>query len=137
MTPTQMPKIRDVLEPSEDLEQQRVFQWAAIMSREHPCLKSMFAIPNGGFRHKATGVHMKKTGTKAGVPDIFLPAARFGHHGLFIEMKRRKGGKLSPNQEEWIDMLKGQGYKVVVAHGYEEAVTAIMTYLNGYDCRDR
>lgn len=35
---------------------------------------------------------------EAGVPDIFLPAPRGGYAGLFIEMKRRKNGRVSIDQ---------------------------------------
>ena len=33
---------------------------------------------------------LKRQGVKAGVPDIMLPAARAGYHGLYIELKGRR-----------------------------------------------
>jgi hypothetical protein len=39
-------------------------------------LSLMFAIPNGGLRHKAEANKLKSEGVKAGVPDIMLPIAR-------------------------------------------------------------
>ena len=74
---------------------------------------------------------LKKTGVKKGVPDLFLPVARGGAHGLWVEMKRRKGGKVSPKQRSWIEALEGQGYVCVVAHGSDEACDAIWQYLEG------
>ncbi len=44
-------------------------------------------MPNGGKRDKATAAVLKRQGVKAGVPDIMLPAARAGYHGLYIELK--------------------------------------------------
>ena len=81
--------------PTEDEEQEALFRWADAQSATKPWLKGMFAIPNGGYRAKATAARMKRTGTRAGVPDIFLPVSNGREHGLFIEMKRRKGGTVS------------------------------------------
>jgi len=44
-----------------------------------------------------TAQKLKKEGVKRGIPDIFLPCARGGSHGLFIEMKARDG-KVSEEQ---------------------------------------
>lgn len=41
-------------------------------------------------RDKATAVALKRQGVKAGVPDICLPVARNGYHGLHIELKAGK-----------------------------------------------
>ena len=91
----------------------------------------MFAIPNGGYRAKATAARMKRTGTRAGVPDIFLPVSNGREHGLFIEMKRRKGGTVSTSQKERMKMLTAEGYRCVVAKGCQEAIAAIMRYMDG------
>jgi len=88
-----------------------------------------FAIPNGGDRHPAVGAKLKAEGVRTGVPDLFLPIPRGPYHGLFIEMKRRKGGKLSSNQAEEINMLKASGYAVYVPEGWEEAVEVTKDYL--------
>ena len=66
---------------------------------------------------------------KAGVPDIFLPVASGIYHGLFIEMKRAKGGTVSEAQNEWITRLIRQGYAVLVCHGADEAICMIREYL--------
>ena len=48
---------------------------------------------------------MKRQGVKAGVPDICLPVARNGYHGLYIELKAGKN-KATKNQEKWQVFLK-------------------------------
>ena len=94
-----------------------------------PELGLLFHIPNGGFRHPATAARMKALGVKPGVPDLFLPVARGDYYGLWIEMKRRKGGRVSEAQSEWLDALRRQGYKTIVCCGADAAIAAIEDYL--------
>lgn len=89
----------------------------------------MFHIPNGGSRNKIEAAKLKRQGVRAGVPDIFLPAARGGYHGLFIELKRQTGGKVSREQEEMIKALRAQGYRAEVCRGWDEARETIQRYL--------
>lgn len=115
--------------PTEDEEQAAVFEWADLSAGRWPELRLLFHVPNGGLRNKVTAARMKMLGVKAGVPDLFLPVARGEWYGLFIEMKRRKGGKLSPLQVDWMEALGRQGYKTVVCFGADAAITAIEDYL--------
>ena len=114
--------------PSEEQEQKAVFSWAEWMSNRIPELQLLFHIPNGGLRSKTEAKRMKSAGVKPGVPDLFLPVARAGYHGLFIELKRKKGGRLSEEQKQWIADLEGQGYMAVSAYGCEEACDIIKWY---------
>jgi hypothetical protein len=59
-----------------------------------------------------------------------LPVARGGYHGLFIEMKRQKGGTVSPTQRDWIEYLLAQGYQAVVCRGFDAAREVIEQYLD-------
>lgn len=94
--------------PSEHQEQCMLFAWAAY----RPVLALLHAIPNGGKRDIRTDAMLKAEGVKPGVPDIFLPIARGPYHGMYIELKRRKGGVLSKEQEAWIRALDGRGVLV-------------------------
>ena len=116
--------------PTEDTEQTWLFQWARLQSGKWPELSLLYAIPNGGRRPIKTAVNMKRTGTKAGVPDMFLPVARGGFHGMYIEMKRTKGGHVSDEQKAWIKALTEQGYKCVITKGWEDAAEQIAAYLS-------
>ena len=99
-------------------------------SGKYPELENMFAIPNGGYRHYRTAAELKEEGVKSGVPDIMLPVARGGYNGLFIEMKRTTGGRVSETQQKFLKSLNDNGYLAVVCKGFEEARETILRYLN-------
>jgi hypothetical protein len=88
----------------------------------------MFHIPNGGTRNVVEAGFLKAAGVRAWVPDIFLPVARWGKHGLWIELKI-KDNKPRKNQNEWMEMLRHFGFAVVVAYSWVEASNYITTYL--------
>jgi hypothetical protein len=90
----------------------------------------LFSIPNGGKRNKIVAAKLKREGVKAGIPDLMLPYARGGWHGLFIEMKRIKGGSVSKIQGERIAFLRGQNYQVKICKGAAEAIEAIKVYMS-------
>ena len=116
--------------PSEGTEQATLFSWAKMQEHKWPELRLLFHIPNGGSRGKVEAAHFKAEGVKAGVPDLFLPVARGPYHGLFIEMKRQKGGKVSDAQKAWISALIDQGYLAVVCYGWKDAAELIEDYLD-------
>jgi hypothetical protein len=116
--------------PLEEDEQELLFEWAGLMEKRWPVLQKMYHIPNGGHRHKAVAAKLKAQGVKSGVPDICLPTARQGYHGLYIEMKRRKGNRATDSQTEWIKSLSQEGYKAVVCYGFDEARNVIEDYLS-------
>lgn len=115
--------------PTEHQEQCALFEWAAWMAKRIPELHLMHAIPNGGKRDIRTAAMLKAEGVKPGLPDIFLPVSRGGKHGLYIELKRRKGGVISKAQEAWIRALTNQGYMCAVCHGAEAARDEILAYM--------
>ncbi len=117
-------------EIKEDLEQTFLFRWAAFASGKYPELDLMFHIPNGGLRSKSEAGRLKAQGVKSGVPDICLPVARGGYHGLYIELKKEHSGTVSENQKIWLSKLTHQGYYAVVCHGWEKAKETIEEYLN-------
>lgn len=118
--------------PTEAQEQTWVFQWAAMMANaKWPELELMYHIPNGGSRNRVEAARLKGQGVKPGVPDIFLPVARKGRHGLFIELKRKVGGKISPEQNRMIGELNRQGYMAVVCKGWQAAADVIEEYMGG------
>lgn len=115
--------------PTEDEEQKAVLAWAEQNRGRCPALGLLFHIPNGGSRGKAEAGRFKAMGVKKGVPDLFLPAPRDGWHGLWVEMKRLKGGRVEPEQEDWHEKLRAAGYRVEVCRGAEAAIQVIAAYL--------
>ena len=88
-----------------------------------------YHTPNGGKRTLSEGVKFKRLGVKAGIPDICIPLPRKPYHGLYIELKRESGGKLSEAQKYWLAELKNQGYDVFVANGAKELINHVKIYL--------
>ena len=107
--------------PTEDAEQMALFRWAELQAGKYPELALLFHIPNGGSRGKAEAGRFRAMGVK--------PVARGVYHGLFVEMKRTRGGRVSPEQETWMQELCMQGYAAIVCHGWEEAKLEIEHYL--------
>ena len=120
--------------PTEAQEQTALFQWAAMMEGRIPELRLMHHCPNGGSRNAIEAHNLRLQGVKPGIPDIFLPVARGGFHGLYIEMKRRKGGRVSVEQKKMLLALRDQGYRTEVCEGWEVAKKTILEYLNAKDC---
>lgn len=103
-----------------------------------------FAIPNGGSRHPAEAVALKKQGVTAGVPDIFVAYPAKNYHGLFIEMKRpqdkakdfrmltgcQKSGQHIRDQRDFGLNLAANGYCFVFAWGWEDALDIALWYFN-------
>lgn len=114
----------------EHLSQVALFRWAEYQQNARPELALLFAIPNGGHRHKATAAKLKAEGVKAGVPDICLPVARGEYHGLWIEMKAGRNKPTAP-QVQWHMRLSQQGHRVAVCYRWEAARDVIEEYLRG------
>lgn len=112
----------------EDTEQENVISWANWHLREYPELKWLHHIPNGGERNKAEAARFKAQGVKAGVSDLFLPAAHGGYFGLYIEMKYGKN-KPTKQQAEFMKDMLFAGYKTKVAYSAEEAIDELRKYL--------
>lgn len=117
--------------PKESAEQEALFRWANWMEGQHPELALMFYVPNGGSRNSVEAANLKRQGVKPGVPDLFLPVPRGIYHGLFIELKRYKGGRVSKEQTEWMAALRTMGFVAEVANGWEQAAEIISIYLKG------
>lgn len=62
------------------------------------------------------------------VPDIMLPAARAGYHGLYIELKAGEN-TTTKKQKEWLEYLRQQGYYTAVCYGWQPAAQLIEQYL--------
>lgn len=99
----------------EDSLQATCVQWFRI---KYPN-KMIFAIPNGGKRHMTTAIRLKKTGALAGVFDLFVPVAKHGFNGLFLEAKYGEN-KLTEEQRIFKSRVEKEGYLAKVFWKFEE-----------------
>ena len=106
--------------PTEHEEQRELVRW---FRHTYKGVR-IFAIPNGGARSPATAGRLKAEGVSSGVPDLCIPAWR-----LWVEMKRTKGGSVSPEQKDWIKYLEDVGYCVKVCKGAEDAKKQIQAFV--------
>ena len=106
--------------PTEHEEQRELVRW---FRHTYKGVR-IFAIPNGGARSPATAGRLKAEGVSSGVPDLCIPAWK-----LWVEMKRTKGGSVSPEQKDWIKYLEDVGYCVKVCKGAEDAKKQIQAFV--------
>ena len=115
--------------PTESEEQQALFRFCAVEMQQYPDLDMLVHTPNEGKRSTSTGGRLKKEGLRKGFPDISLCAPHGRYAGLYIELKRIKGSKISKEQKEWIIKLNKHQYAAVFCYGWEEAWKIIKAYL--------
>jgi hypothetical protein len=90
-------------------------------------------VPNGGSRKNAfEGWRLKQQGVRAGVSDLFLPVARGGFFGLWIEFKAAPPNDADPTeaQLEWLELMRGQGYRAELCLGIESALAVLDDYMS-------
>ena len=113
---------------NEHLAQTLLIKWFRL---QYPLMaKCLWAIPNGGVRHIGTAIKLKQEGVTAGVADLFLMIPANGLHGLFLEIKADKSGRLQQNQIDFLNLAESMGYGAEVAYGFEEAQKIIQKYLH-------
>ena len=119
---------RNVRIDKEGGAQEMLFRWITYQLGEYPELALLYHIPNGGKRDAKTATILKRQGVKAGVPDLCLPVARNGKHGLYVEMKWGKN-KTTDKQDWWLEQVRQQGYETAVCWTAEEAMDTIAGYV--------
>jgi len=122
------------------MEQVIIFQWARMCSGRYPELAFMFAIPNGaklpyvknsnGHRYSPQAIKLLAEGLLPGASDIFLPAARGGWNGLFLELKHGKN-TLSDKQQAFSEAMLSFGYLALACWEADQAIATIEDYLEG------
>jgi hypothetical protein len=121
--------------PTEYDEQSAVIRWRDMMvaAGEHR-LKLLHGDASGVRVGIGAALKMKRQGAVRGWPDLMLPIVKRDsggvlYHGLFIELKRRRGGVVSLEQVNVQTWLRAEGYCVHVCRGAEEAIAVIKEYL--------
>ena len=105
--------------PPEEAEQLALVQWLELHKIKYT------HVPNEGKHKVQYRVKQKRLGVKPGVPDllIFDPPPNYPNTvGAAIELKRRKGGRVTAEQSAWLNDLKDRGWAVAVCRGVDEAI---------------
>ena len=71
-------------------------------------------------------IRMKRAGTSKGFPDYIVIVK---DQLVFIELKRSKGGRVSPEQREWLEALSKTEAHCIIARGAHEAIEYIETLI--------
>lgn len=114
---------------SEHEIQASFFDWIETQRAKHPVLNYFFAIPNGANKSMSARMKFKREGLRPGVPDVCcpIPSANGKYFGLFIEFKSA-GGKVSMDQEVWINNLRTVGHQVLVLRDWRDAANYAIEY---------
>ena len=88
----------------------------------------IFAVPNGGSRHKIEAANMKRQGVKRGVADVILQIPKKGYASLCLEFKTSTG-KQSAEQKEYQRQVEMAGSKYVIVRSVEQAIRELQLYL--------
>lgn len=110
-----------------EFEEQVAFVDYLELLRNQGKIQLYTALPNNTFT-KSWKQKRKQTaeGVKPGFPDLAIVT---NSNFVLIEMKKEKGGKLSPYQKQWIEALTNVGIKAYVARGFDEAKACLESNL--------
>jgi hypothetical protein len=110
--------------PSEAFEHKRVLMYLELGEKQGRWIFSHLASESSS---KSQRIKNARNGLKKGLPDFLVCAPT---RVLFIELKKRKGGKVSPEQKVWIAALSAAGCPATVARGFDEAKAFLEKYEN-------
>ena len=81
-------------------------------------------IPNERKASRQRLAILQGLGVRAGVSDLFLPLARGGYFGLWLELKKI-GAKPTAEQKQWLASMRQRGYAGYVCEGWRAAVEVL------------
>lgn len=124
--------------PLEDEECFAFHQWLVMNNIPHAHIANESA--SGTKNAMIRGAKMKRMGQSRGVWDyeVYVPikgvTGRVDCYELVkIEMKRQKGGTVSPEQKAWQKVYELAGIRCKVCKGAEEAIKFVKSIVDDYD----
>lgn len=123
--------------PSETAECRTFLAWTRLVTFMGESLEvRVVKIPNERGKAGVATAILASIGMRDGFPDyvIHVPViATFvgchTKHGLYLEAKRVKGGKVDAEQERWRDRLIGWGYHAEICEGALQMIDAVKRYM--------
>tara|TARA_R110002126_G_scaffold115532_1_gene254282 strand:- start:88 stop:483 length:396 start_codon:yes stop_codon:yes gene_type:complete len=111
----------------ESKEQEALIEWFDLSYKKYE--KLLVYVPNGQDVGPKTGARLKRTGLRAGFPDLvlFVPSGIWS--GLILEFKPTDSGTVGKEQKIMITRLTAQGYCALAVNGLDEAMRIIKDYL--------
>lgn len=109
--------------PTEAQEQEEFIKW---FKKRYPSVFIFSHIDGAtlGGKNKYGMINsLKRQGWTSGIPDLQIP-----EWGVWIEMKKTVGGRLSDVQKKTIAELQKAGQMVFVCYGSQAAKEAILNY---------
>ena len=118
--------------------QRALFRWITLATPRIPQLALAFHPANGGYRNPREAARLKGMGVRPGVPDVMIPypawheyperpADATQYYGIAIELKSATG-RVTGEQEIWMQRLKEAGWFVRVCRSFDEARQVIADY---------
>lgn len=128
--------------PSEHEECRWLIEWAATQRFNGWKLSEILVhVPNGAFHgadRKAGAVVARKLREQGLLPGAFdyilpVPILRLGCPGLWLEMKRTRGGIVSEEQKKFAARMVQLGWRCEIAKGWVEASSIIQDHLKKWE----
>ena len=114
--------------PHESEEQMAFVQWLTFKGLDFFAVKNEQTMSKKSPQMAAIQeAKAKRMGKKTGVQDLVI----FTHSQIvFIEIKRKKGGKVSEEQKEWNKIVNKYPYaKAHICYGCTDAISVVEKYL--------
>ena len=112
--------------PLEDVESTMFAQYLQALQLQKKVLDYTHTANETYTKSWGTKMKNKRMGVTKGIPDFIIVTKKAL---VFIEMKRVKGGVISPEQKSWIESLKKVGQVAEITKGFDEAKIVIDKYI--------
>lgn len=106
-----------------DFYQEAIFRWPELE-------RSLFHVTNEGKRSPIVGRQLVESGLCKGVSDYILLKPSGKYHFMVLELKKANGGKIYPEQFDFIKKSRESGGYACFAHGSHAAIKALEKYLS-------
>lgn len=113
--------------PLEDEEAMAFADWLRAMRLPHTHIAN--EIGGSTKTAKLRAIKAKRMGQTAGVWDyeVFIPVVNIdgeidAYQEVRVELKRKKGGTVSPAQKKWGEIYKASGIPCAICKGADEAI---------------